>query len=120
MPTFNEMVAAAKERIREVSPEQAEAAMGIAVLIDVREIHEYEMGAIDGAAHIPRGVLESTIGGHVPDPQTEVILYCASGGRSALAAESLQGLGYQNVSSMAGGVERWIQEGRRWSTPLTL
>lgn len=120
MPTFKELVAAAREQIREVTPEQAEAAIGRAVFIDVRESDEYELGAIAGAAHIARGVLESTIATRLPDPTTEIILYCAVGERSALAAQSLEGLGYTSVSSLTGGVERWKREGRQWDTPLTL
>ncbi len=120
MPTFKELVAAARERIQEVTPEEAEAALDHAVFIDVRESNEFELGAIAGAAHIARGVLESTIGSRVPDQNAEIILYCAVGERSALAAESLAGLGYTNVSSLAGGIERWKREGRRWDTPLTL
>jgi molybdopterin/thiamine biosynthesis adenylyltransferase/rhodanese-related sulfurtransferase len=120
MPTFKELVAAARKEIREVIPEEAEAAIGRAVFIDVRESDEYELGAIAGAAHIARGVLESTITTRVPDPATEVILYCAVGERSALAAQALGELGYSNVSSLAGGVERWKREGRQWDTPLTL
>ena len=120
MPTFKELVAAARERIREVSPEEAEAALGRAVFVDVRERDEYELGAIGDSANIPRGVLESTIAGRVPDTGTEIILYCAVGERSALAADSLEQLGYTNVSSMAGGVERWKREGRSWDAPLSL
>ncbi|MDH3539083.1 MAG: molybdopterin-synthase adenylyltransferase MoeB [Acidimicrobiia bacterium] len=120
MPTFKELVAAAREQIREVTPEEAEAAFDRAVFVDVRESDEYELGAIAGAVHIARGVLESTVTTRIPDPATEVILYCAVGERSALAARALQELGYANVSSLAGGVERWKREGRRWDTPLTL
>ncbi len=120
MPTFKELVAAARERITEVTPEQAETALGRAVFIDVRESDEYETGAIAGAAHIPRGVIESTIASRVPNPDAEIILYCGVGERSALAADSLEGLGFTNVSSLAGGVERWKREGRQWDTPLTL
>lgn len=120
MPTFKELVAAAKERIREVTPEEAEAALGNAVFVDVRENDEYATGAIAGALHIARGVIESTIAARVPAVEAEIILYCGVGERSALAAESLQRLGYTNVSSLAGGVERWKREGRKWDTPLTL
>ncbi|MGI9648346.1 MAG: ThiF family adenylyltransferase, partial [Acidimicrobiia bacterium] len=120
MPTFKEMVAAARGRIREVTPEEAEASLGAAIFIDVREADEFETGAIPGAVHIPRGVLESSAGSRLPDPAAEIIVYCAVGERSALATESLEGLGYRNVVSLAGGVERWKQEGRRWDTPLTL
>ncbi|NNC91639.1 MAG: molybdopterin-synthase adenylyltransferase MoeB [Acidimicrobiia bacterium] len=120
MPTFKELVAAARAQIREVMPEVAEAAIGRAVFIDVRESDEYELGALEGADHIARGVLESTISQRVPDPTTEIILYCAVGERSALAALALEELGYTNVSSLAGGVERWKREGRQWAAPLTL
>ncbi len=120
MPTFKELVAAARERIHEVNPAEAAAAIGRAVFIDVRESDEYALGAIADATHIPRGVLESTIGSRVPDTSSEIILYCAVGERSALAAVSLEDLGYDNVSSLAGGVERWKREGLQWDTPLTL
>lgn len=120
MPTFKELVATARARITEVTPEEAEQALGRALFIDVRESNEYELGAIAGAVHISRGVLESTVGSRVPDTTAEIILYCAVGERSALAAETLEGLGYTNVTSLAGGVERWKREGRQWDTPLTL
>ncbi|MDH3605467.1 MAG: molybdopterin-synthase adenylyltransferase MoeB [Acidimicrobiia bacterium] len=120
MPTFKELVAAARARITEVTPEEAEQALGRALFIDVRESNEYETGALAGAVHIARGVLESSIGLRAPDTSAEIILYCAVGERSALAAETLEGLGYTNVASLAGGVERWKREGRRWDTPLTL
>lgn len=120
MPTFRELVAAARERIREVTPEEAEDALARAVFVDVREAEEHETGAIPGSTHIARGVLESSAASRLPDPSAEIILYCAVGERSALAAESLLELGYDNVASLAGGVERWKREGRRWDTPLTL
>jgi molybdopterin/thiamine biosynthesis adenylyltransferase/rhodanese-related sulfurtransferase len=120
MPTFKELVAAARGRIREVTPEEAEDALGAAVFVDVREADEFETGAIPGAVHIPRGVLESSAGSRLPDPEASIVVYCAVGERSALATESLEDLGYRNVASLAGGVERWKQEGRRWDTPLTL
>jgi molybdopterin/thiamine biosynthesis adenylyltransferase/rhodanese-related sulfurtransferase len=120
MPSFKELVAAARERIREISPEQAEAALDRAVFIDVREGDEYALGAIGDAINIPRGVVESVISERVSDRSAEIVLYCAVGERSALAAESIERLGYTNVSSMAGGVERWKREGRHWDTPLTL
>ena len=120
MATFKELVAAARARITEISPADAEQALGRAVFVDVREAHEHETGAIPGSTLIPRGVLESSAGSKLPDPTEEIILYCAVGERSALAAERLEELGYTNVTSLAGGVERWKREGRRWDTPLTL
>lgn len=118
--TYQELVAQAKREIKEVSPAEVEARLGDVVVIDVREPDEYEQGAIRGAKPIPRGLLESTISMHVPDPSTEVILYCAGGARSALAAKALKDMGYQNVSSMAGGFGRWKAEGRPWDTPTVL
>jgi molybdopterin/thiamine biosynthesis adenylyltransferase/rhodanese-related sulfurtransferase len=120
MPTFKELVAAARARIREVTPEEAETALGRALFVDVREADEHETGAIPGSTHIARGVLESAAAARLPDRSAEIVLYCAVGERSALAAESLMELGYANVSSLAGGVQRWKREGRHWDTPLTL
>jgi len=120
MPTFKELVAAAREQIREVTPAEAEPMLGRAVFVDVREADEFETGAVPDAVHIPRGVLEGSAGSRLHDPEAEIILYCAVGERSALAAQSLERLGYTNVASLAGGVERWKREGRRWDTPLTL
>ena len=74
------------------------------VLVDVREKDEYLEGYIPGARWIPRGFLELRIEEQVPEKSSDVILYCAGGTRSALAAESLAELGYTNVSSMAGGL----------------
>jgi rhodanese-related sulfurtransferase len=70
-----------------------------------------------GARPIPRGVLESTIRGQVPDPGREIVVYCAVGARSALAAKALGEMGYTDVASMAGGFERWKAEGRSWRVP---
>jgi rhodanese-related sulfurtransferase len=83
-------------------------------IIDVREPEEYAAGCLPGAINIPRGVLEFRIDGH-PQVQgrrdAEVILYCQSGGRSALAAESLAKLGYTGVVSLAGGYKAWFDAG---------
>jgi molybdopterin/thiamine biosynthesis adenylyltransferase/rhodanese-related sulfurtransferase len=119
--TFQELIARAKSQIREITPEQLEARLGEGfALVDVREADEFEQGAIAGAKLIPRGLLESNIPMQVPDPSTEIILYCAGGARSALAAKALQDMGYTNVASMAGGFGRWKAEGRSWRQPVTL
>ncbi len=120
MPTFKELVAAARARITEISPADAEPALGRAVFVDVREADEHATGAIPGSILIPRGVLESSVASKLPDPAARVVVYCAIGERSALAALSMEELGYTNVSSLEGGVDRWKREGRRWDTPLTL
>jgi len=77
----------------------------------VRERDEYEQGFIPGAVHIPRGNLESRIEAQVPDRATPVIIYCASGNRSALAADTMQQMGYQDVASLVGGWRDWVGSG---------
>lgn len=79
-------------------------------LIDVREANEWNIGHLPNAIHIARGVLESNIDNRVPRDAT-VVLYCASGNRSALAALSLEEMGYSNVASMAGGFKDWVAIG---------
>ena len=71
----------------------------------------YSTGHIPGARHVPRGYLESRIEGAVPDRSADVVLYCASGNRSALAADTLQQMGYRNVSSMSEGFRGWVNAG---------
>ncbi len=119
--TFQEMIAAAKRQIREFSPADVQERPGEDfVLIDVREADEYEQGTIEGSRLVPRGLLEGNIAMIVPDRSTELILFCAGGARSALAAKSLIDMGYPNVSSMSGGFGQWKSEGRPWRTPVTL
>jgi len=123
MASFRELLKDTKSQIREV--DTAGAAEAIAarpgtVVLDVREPEEYDQGAIPGAVHIPRGHLESKIEGQVVDRSTPIIVQCASGVRSAFAAKTLQELGYTDVASMAGGFNKWKDEGRDWVTPKTL
>ena len=113
MKTAAELFADAKTRIAEVVPAAAMAARasdGTVVLIDVREDREWNLGHAAGALHMSRGTIESKIDAAVPRDAT-VILYCASGNRSALAAESLKEMGYANVSSMTGGFRGWVDAG---------
>jgi molybdopterin/thiamine biosynthesis adenylyltransferase/rhodanese-related sulfurtransferase len=121
MATFRDLLTAAKAEIREVDPEGAASliADGAAVL-DVREPDEYEAGALDRAVHIPRGHLESQVENRLTDKETPLVVYCAGGVRSAFAARTLQELGYTDVVSMIGGFGRWKDEGRPWSTPVSL
>ena len=79
--------------------------------IDVREDNEWEAGHLPAALHLGRGVIERDIEQHFPDFDTELILYCGGGYRSALAAESLQKMGYTNVFSMDGGFRGWSEAG---------
>ncbi len=121
MASFRDLLSATKSRIREVDTATAEEAMnGGAVVLDVREPDEYEQGALPGAVHIPRGHLESQIENRVPNRATPIVVHCAGGTRSAFAAETLAQLGYTDVVSMAGGFNRWKDEGRAWSTPRVL
>jgi len=122
VPTFREMLAEAKAAVREIDPAQAEQELSAdkAVVLDVREPDEYEQGALPGAVHIPRGTLETSVEGRVPDKSSHLVVYCAGGTRSAFAAKTLQELGYTDVSSVIGGFNRWKDEGREWSTPQSL
>jgi molybdopterin/thiamine biosynthesis adenylyltransferase/rhodanese-related sulfurtransferase len=121
MPSFRELLSSTKERIREVDTAGAEEAIGKgAVVLDVREPDEYEQGALPGAVHIPRGHLESQIENRVLDRDTPIVVHCAGGTRSAFAAETLTQLGYTDVTSMAGGFNKWKDEGRSWSVPRVL
>jgi molybdopterin/thiamine biosynthesis adenylyltransferase/rhodanese-related sulfurtransferase len=118
--TFRDLLSQVKQSIREVDPEGAEAQRDQAVFLDVREADEYAQGAIPGAVHIPRGYVELQIEGRVQDKSQPIVVYCAGGARSALAAKALGDLGYTDVVSMAGGFNKWKDEGRSWSAPRTL
>jgi molybdopterin/thiamine biosynthesis adenylyltransferase/rhodanese-related sulfurtransferase len=121
MPGFRELLTATKSQITEVDPASAEAELGDATFLDVRELDEYEQGMIPGSVFIPRGHLESQVENKVgPDRSQRIVVYCAGGTRSAFAAKTLQELGYENVVSMAGGFGRWKNEGRSWITPAVL
>jgi rhodanese-related sulfurtransferase len=108
----SEYVRRIKDRIDEVDPSEVRelAGEGIA-LIDVRETEEWDVGHLPGAKHVPRGYLESRIDAAVPDRSQRVILYCASGNRSALAANTLEELGFEHVESMTGGITLWKDRG---------
>jgi sulfur-carrier protein adenylyltransferase/sulfurtransferase len=116
------MLAAAKAAVREIDTAEAEQEIGAggAVILDVREPDEYEQGAIPGAVHIPRGTLETSVEGRIPDKSSHVVVYCAGGTRSAFAAQTLQELGYSDVASVAGGFNKWKDEGRDWVAPRSL
>ncbi|MCU0646367.1 MAG: rhodanese-like domain-containing protein [Gemmatimonadaceae bacterium] len=113
MKTAAQLIAEAKSKIREVTVADVQAltASGTAfALVDVREGNEWQMGHIPGAVHLSRGTLEGAIEARVPREQP-IVLYCASGNRSALAAVNLQEMGYASVSSMAGGIKAWVAAG---------
>ena len=122
MANFRDLLKAAKEQIREVDTAEADELRQQpgAIVLDVREPDEYEQGAIPGAVHIPRGNLETSIEARVPDKTAPVIIHCASGVRSAFAAKTLTELGYDDVVSVAGGFNKWKDEGRDWAAPRKL
>jgi rhodanese-related sulfurtransferase len=110
-PGFLAVVNDAKTRIREVSVAQTLKAVngGEARLIDVREDNEWNESHAKGADHLGKGIIERDIEKMVPDKDAELILYCGGGYRAALAADSLQKMGYTNVASMAGGWRAWLE-----------
>jgi phage shock protein E len=117
---FQKIVADAKTRIREISPEEAAVlAKAGAVLIDVREPDEFEAIHALGARHVSRGLLELDIEELVPDATTPILTYCGGGSRSALAADMLQKMGYTNVQSVAGGFRAWQAAGLPTETTTT-
>src|SRR3954454_21405045 len=125
-PSGAEVIRQIKSQIDEVDPSEVDSATrngngSRPVLIDVRESDEWDAGHLPGAKHVPRGYLESRIEGAVPDRSAHVVLYCASGNRSALAAHTLSELlGYENVESMKGGITLWKDRGYQVEVPKSL
>jgi len=121
--TFDTLLREIRGKTPEIDPAALDAALRGAqrpALIDVREPDEHATGMIPGTLHIPRGFLELRIERNVPDRSTPVVIYCASGTRSVLAARSLGELGYTNVSSLAGGFTGWKRAGLAWEQPISL
>ena len=110
---FEKFVADAKKHITEISPQDAAAKSqsGEAVIVDVREKDEWDEEHIPNATHLSRGTIELDVEEKVPDLNALIVCHCGGGGRSALAAESLQKMGYKNVRSMAGGFKAWKAAG---------
>ena len=110
---FQKLVAEAKKKITEISLQDAAAKLesSEAVIVDIREKDEWDEEHIPGATHLSRGTIELDIEEKVPDLNETIITHCGGGGRSALAAESLQKMGYKNVRSMAGGFKAWKAAG---------
>lgn len=109
-PGFLKVVDDAKTRVREVSVDETREALRTrrARVIDVREDNEWNEAHIKGAEHLGKGIIERDIETFAPDKSSDLILYCGGGFRAALAADSLQRMGYTNVRSMAGGWRAWI------------
>jgi len=121
-PSGPEVIKQIRSQVAEVDPGDVNRQLGNgAVVVDVRETHEFEAGHLPGAKHVPRGYLESRIEGAVPDHDAHVILYCQTGQRSALAAHTLKDLlGYENVESMTGGITLWKDRGYDVDVPKAL
>ncbi|MDQ6748443.1 MAG: molybdopterin-synthase adenylyltransferase MoeB [Candidatus Dormibacteraeota bacterium] len=123
MATYRDLLAQAKKEIKEAPPEEVKVRLeqpAPPVLIDVREPDETDQGVIPGAVVIPRGFLEMRVEDKVPQRDAPVVLYCAGGSRSALAAKSLADLGYSDVTSMSGGFNAWKERGFKFEQPQVL
>ena len=114
MKTLKGMLAEARQVIPEQGPQELKRRIDAnepLVLVDVRDPDEYRDGAIEPATNISRGFLEFRIGTAAADPKTPIVLYCQSGLRSMLAAKALHDLGYENVTNLQGGFQKWAQSG---------
>jgi sulfur-carrier protein adenylyltransferase/sulfurtransferase len=126
MPTGSELIRQIREQVREVDPREVHDAISNSngnrpLVIDVRELHEFEESHLPGAIHVPRGYLESRIEGKAGDKSQSIVLYCQTGQRSALAAHTLEHLlGYEDVASMNGGITLWKDRGFEVETPQML
>lgn len=108
--TGSDLIEEARAQISEVSPAEVKAMLGRnepVVYLDVREPNEWNLGHIPGAVHLPRGNLESKVEGILPDRSGRIVVYCARGNRSALAALTLKQMGYESVASMSEGIAGW-------------
>jgi len=120
MKTAQDLVMAAKEKVKEVDVEQAEEAIRAAdLLVDVREADEYQNGHLPGAINIPRGLLEFKFSNDeaLNSRDLNIVLYCKNSGRAALSAQSLAEMGYLHVTSITGGIEAWQAADKPVVTP---
>ncbi len=122
MATYRELLQQVKSEIDEVDSTRAREliAEGSPAIVDVREREEWDEGHLPGAVHVPRGHLESRIESAAPDKSGPVLVYCASGNRSAFAAKTLEELGYEHVVSLAGGFTDWKRNGNPFEIPEAL
>jgi rhodanese-related sulfurtransferase len=113
-PGFLAIVQDAKKRVEETNVTEVRERLDRREkfhLVDVREESEYAAGHLPGAIHLGKGVIERDIEKRIPDPNAPIVLYCGGGFRSALAADTIQKMGYKNVLSMDGGWSDWQQAG---------
>jgi molybdopterin/thiamine biosynthesis adenylyltransferase/rhodanese-related sulfurtransferase len=120
LSTPRDLLNAAKAEIREIEPQEVAQRLDYYTLLDVREPEEYDQGAVPGAVHVARGNLEFSVEGRLPDKNAPIAVYCAGGVRSAFATKTLQDLGYADVVSIAGGFNRWKDDGLIWEAPRTM
>lgn len=122
MKTAHDLVAAAKARVQEITLANADQAILDAdVLVDVREADEFTAGHVAGAVHMSRGMLEFkfTANPALQSRDLNIVLYCKTSGRAALAAAALHDMGYLNVKSIAGGFDAWVAAGKPVAKPET-
>lgn len=113
-PGFLKLVEAARVRVKTCTVAEAKARLDrgeVTHFIDVREDHEFGNEHAKGARHVGKGIIERDIETLVADKRASIVLYCGGGYRSALAADSLQQMGYTNVTSMDGGIKAWREAG---------
>ncbi len=113
-PGFLKVVNNTRPRVRELTVEEARARLARnpgAILMDVREDQEWQAGHAVQAMHLGRGVLERDLEGRIPDPATEILMYCGGGYRSVLAADAAQQMGYRQVFSIIGGYKAMVTDG---------
>jgi rhodanese-related sulfurtransferase len=113
MKSGHELINDAKARVKEVTPEDVAAMRERnedVVLLDCRDLPEVNLGRIPGAVHISRGNIETKVEAVIPR-EAQVVIYCASGNRSALVADTLQQMGYKKVASMSRGIRGWMEIG---------
>ncbi len=122
MKTAHDLIVAAKARVQEIALCDAEQAIREAdVLVDVREADEFAAGHLAGALPISRGMLEFKFSAHpaLQPRDLNIVLYCKTSGRAALAAAALQDMGYLKVRSLAGGFDAWVAAGKPVAKPET-
>ena len=113
-PGFLQVVNEARPRVKEITVEEARARLARnpqAILMDVREDHEWVAGHAGRAIHLGRGILERDLEKTVPDPAAEILMYCGGGFRSVLTADAARRMGYRNVASVIGGYKALVTDG---------
>lgn len=119
-PAFLALVNETRPRVKELTTDEARARLKRnprAVLLDVREDHEWQAGHVANAHHLGKGIIERDLETTIPDPATEILMYCGGGYRSVLTCDAAQRMGYSNVWSIIGGYKALVTEGWPISPP---